>query len=105
MILLFNIFRQLTIALDALHNSEFQDEEGNLHRGIVHNDIKPDNIFLKENGDIELADFGCSYFKDSTAPQLATFWFSAPELWSNIDFVKNPLKILKNQIFGRLEQH
>lgn len=89
---LFNIFRQLTIALDALHNSKFKDEEGNLRRGIVHNDIKPDNIFLKDNGDIELADFGCSYFKDSAMPQLATFLFSAPELWGNIDSNKKHIE-------------
>lgn len=98
---LFYIFLQLIIALEALHNCKFKDKKGTLHQGIVHNDIKPDNIFLKENGGIELADFGCSYFKDSIAPQLATFWFSAPELWSNSDFCKNPIEnIEKSDIWS-----
>lgn len=87
----FHIFDQLTIALNALHNSEFKDKKENFHQGIVHNDIKPDNIFLKENGDIELADFGCSYFKDAKSPQFSTFYFSAPELWTNENFCKKPI--------------
>ena len=82
---IFQVFHQLTIALDALHNSDFKDEEGNIHQGIVHNDIKPDNIFLKIRS-IELADFGCAYFKNTSAPQYATFLFSAPELWTNENF-------------------
>ena len=88
---IFQGFDQLVKTLDALHNSTFKDEKGKSHQGIVHNDIKPDNIFIKENGDFELADFGCAYFKYEVAPQYATYLYSAPELWNESNFCKKAI--------------
>ncbi|WP_342227441.1 protein kinase domain-containing protein [Rickettsiella endosymbiont of Rhagonycha lignosa] len=82
---LFQGFSQMITALSFLHNSKFTDEEGNDHIGIIHNDIKPDNILLKKTG-FELADFGCAYYKDKPAPQFATYFYTAPEIWNKPEF-------------------
>lgn len=89
---IFRIVYQLVTILDALHNSKFTDEKGRIHEGIVHNDIKPDNIFMKENDEIELADFGCAYYKDEPASQFSTYCFIAPEIWNNSEFCKTKIK-------------
>lgn len=89
---IFRIVHQLVTILDALHNSKFRDEKGKIHEGIIHNDIKPNNILLKENGDVELADFGCAYYKDEPASQFSTYYFIAPEIWTNPEFCKNKIK-------------
>lgn len=89
---IFRIVYQLVTILDALHNSKFTDEQGGIHEGIIHNDIKPDNIFLKENDEIELADFGCAYYKDEPASQFSTYYFIAPEIWNNSEFCKAKIK-------------
>jgi serine/threonine protein kinase len=83
---LFQGFQQLLKAINALHSSNFKDKNRQIHLGIIHNDIKPSNIFLKVNGDFILGDFGCAYFKDETASQISTFLFSAPEIFINEDF-------------------
>jgi serine/threonine protein kinase len=83
---LFHGIQQLLETIHALNNTEFKDEEGKAHQGIIHNDIKPSNIFLKTNGNFILGDFGCAYFKDEAASQISTFLFSAPELFTTKDF-------------------
>ena len=45
-------FGQLVLALEYCHNE----------LGIIHRDIKPDNLLLDENDNIKLSDFGVSQF-------------------------------------------
>lgn len=97
---LFQGFHQLLRAINALDSSRFTDENGNSHQGIVHNDIKPSNIFLKTNGDFILGDFGCAYFKDEAASQISTFQFSAPELFINADFCIKTLDTLNTDLWS-----
>jgi serine/threonine protein kinase len=42
--------RQLVSAVHSCH----------MRAKIIQRDIKPENLFLKENGDLVLGDFGCS---------------------------------------------
>lgn len=97
---LFQGFQQLIKAINALDSSEFKDQNKQIHHGMIHNDIKPSNIFLKTNGDFILGDFGCAYFKDEAAPQISTFQFSAPELFINKDFCTKNIYNLNTDLWS-----
>lgn len=97
---LFQGFHQLLESINALESSIFKDENEKFHQGIIHNDIKPSNIFLKTNGNLILGDFGCAYFKDEVASQIGTFQFSAPELFINKDFCIKSLAMLNTDLWS-----
>jgi serine/threonine protein kinase len=55
--------------------------------GAIHRDLKPDNIFLDENFEIRIADFGFSRFTESRLKltmAVGTPLFMAPELYSEV---------------------
>ncbi|CAN0062292.1 unnamed protein product [Lampetra planeri] len=55
-------------------------------RGIVHADIKPDNILLTATGKVRVTDFGCSfYLKHKTQNVSGTLPYMAPELLLGYD--------------------
>ena len=47
--ILYNIIKQICIGLKEIHD-----------KNIIHRDIKPENIFMNENKDIKIGDFGIS---------------------------------------------
>lgn len=68
----FNVLIQLGDAIKCVHNAE-----------IVHRDIKPENIFIDEEQNVVLADFGIAHFIDSTITKpnnlMANRNYAAPE--------------------------
>jgi len=54
--------------------------------GVMHRDIKPNNIFIKSNN-IKLGDFGCSIFiKDNNFEQIGTIFYTAPEILQDLNY-------------------
>ena len=52
-------------------------------RGIIHRDVKPDNIFVSEYGDYKLGDFGISRVMEGTRAStigIGTYDYMAPEV-------------------------
>lgn len=53
-------------------------------QGIIHRDIKPDNIFISKNGDYKLGDFGIARRLEKTATFMSkkgTYNYMAPEVY------------------------
>ena len=69
----YSIARQTCHALAAVHQ-----------KGILHRDLKPDNILFNEDGNIALTDFGLAATIGSPA-QGGTAAYMAPELWQGAD--------------------
>lgn len=65
------------------------DATNHIHeRGIIHNDIKPDNLFLFHDGNVKLLDFGIAKHIDDEKPDRinATVIYSSPEVLRSADF-------------------
>ena len=78
------IIRQIVLGIDYLHNN-----------GVIHRDIKPDNILFDENNNIKITDFNVSTLLPSKNDDLisknilGTKYFRAPEVCKNIENEKN----------------
>ena len=53
--------------------------------GIIHRDIKPQNIFISDNGDYKLGDFGVAKTVEKTTggTKIGTYKYMAPEVYNN----------------------
>lgn len=54
-------------------------------RNIIHRDIKPQNIFISDNGDFKLGDFGIAKTVERTTggTRIGTYKYMAPEVYNN----------------------
>ena len=76
--ILYNIIKQICLGIKEIHD-----------KNIIHRDIKPENIFMNDNKDIKIGDFGISkYFgpnKDYlvTLKKAGSVFYTAPEIITN----------------------
>ncbi|CAN5167614.1 hypothetical protein BH09SUM1_BH09SUM1_22500 [soil metagenome] len=77
---------QVARALDAAHNFEFVDESGIRARGVIHRDVKPNNILIEAGTNRTwVVDFGVAGFQEggdrltSTNITVGTYQFLPPE--------------------------
>ena len=63
--------RQLAMALETLHQ-----------HGILHGDVKPENVFIDDDGSMVLGDLGSAWLHADGGPAAAlTPPYAAPEVW------------------------
>ena len=77
---IFHQTRNIVKTLNFLHHEVFLDEKEKMHKGIIHGDIKPDNILIDKNGDFSLSDFGCARYADEPIEQPGLVTYLSPEL-------------------------
>lgn len=77
-------FREVALVLADLHK-----------RGIIHRDIKPDNVVITEGDHIKLIDFGLSRHKKNllNSPISGTVRYAPPEKWGLAGIRLNPERL------------
>lgn len=77
-----NVITQLSEAIYGIHS-----------KGIIHRDIKPQNILIDDDGNIKLADFGISRSVSQPirlyTPHVQSLWYRAPEILLEIQGNEN----------------
>lgn len=63
----------INILLDICPAVEFAH-----HRGVLHRDLKPDNIMLGEFGEVYVIDWGTAYFRETDTPEMARELIGTP---------------------------
>lgn len=71
------IIYQISSALYILHSNN-----------IIHNNLKPNNIFINNKGRISIADFGSMSYKDEDSG-LCTFFYSSPDFLNDIQKIRD----------------
>ena len=77
------IMQEIARGMNYLHTAVFFDSDnGNYKEGLVHRDLKPDNILVSAGGTLKISDFGESRMVNlnQTMTMVGTLFYTAPEI-------------------------
>ena len=73
--ILYKIINNICLGLNEIHSKK-----------IIHRDLNPNNIFVSEDLDIKIGDFGISKICESTKTDTGTMLYKAPELLNGLEY-------------------
>jgi len=82
---------QVAEALDYAHTATYTDAKGRQIKGVLHRDIKPQNIMVTSEGEVKLMDFGIAREIQNTETQIGGHPSKTPPYASPEQFCGKPM--------------
>ena len=78
--------------LERIHHTPYHDDNGNMHQGMIHRDISPENIMFSSDRTIKLLDFGAARVSNPGEPPTGIILLMNKRLLLDNSIVNPPQK-------------